>query len=60
MDPLEGEASRDRGESRSGLITKLLGFYTGNNRGTIVHREGNDRLPNPTATFAERNKEFQN
>ena len=47
-------------ESRSGLITKLLGFYTGNNRGTIAGGEGGrkDRLPNPTATFAERNTSF--
>lgn len=55
----EWSPSKARGieESRSGLITKLLGFYAGNDRGTIaaVHREGRNRLANPTATFAERN-----
>lgn len=55
----EWSPSKARGieESRSGLITKLLGFYAGNDRGTIaaVHREGRNRLANPTVTFAERN-----
>lgn len=51
----EWSPSKARGieESRSGLITKLLGFYAGNDRGTIaaVHREGRNRLAN----LAERN-----